>query len=123
MFKNCVAFWTQVAEMAAMAGFSGKVRKPKAAAPKLGKRVSRKVVVAPQPAASELSDEPGDADGDADEDFGGDEADMDEEVVGESYSDPHRVYSAVPVLRQAVGRFGTELFMLASTAGTAWIPS
>ncbi len=74
--------------MAAMAGFSGKVRKPKAAAPKLGKRVSRKVVAAPQPAASELSDEPSDADdaadADADEDFGGDEADMDEEVVGAS---------------------------------------
>ncbi len=70
--------------MAAMAGFSGKVRKPKAAAPKLGKRVSRKVVAAPQPAVSELSDEPSDADADADadEDFGGDEADMDEEVVG-----------------------------------------
>ena len=60
-----------------MAGFSGKVRKPKAAA-KLGKRVSRKVVAQPQLAASEVSDE-SDAD---DEDFGGDEADMDEEVVG-----------------------------------------
>ena len=71
--------------MAAMAGFSGKVRKPKAAAPKLGKRVSRKVVVAPQPAASELSEPPSDdGDGDGDEDFGGDEADMDEEVVGAS---------------------------------------
>lgn len=58
-----------------MAGFSGKVRKPKAAV-KLGKRVSRKVTIA-QPTASELSESD-----DADEDFGGDEADMDEEVVG-----------------------------------------
>ena len=77
---SVVTHCPQVAEMAAMAGFSGKVRKPKAAA-KLGKRVSRKVVA--QPIASELSDSDGDGDGDdADEDFGGDEADMDEEVVG-----------------------------------------
>ena len=89
----------QVAEMAAMAGFSGKVRKSKAAAPKLGKRVSRKVVVAPQPAASELSDPSDDAD-DPDEDFGGDEAEMDEEVVGAS-SHPHSL-DAVPDLWQAV---------------------
>jgi hypothetical protein len=67
-----------------MAGFSGKVRKPKAAA-KLGKRVSKKV--APQPAVSELSD-----DSDA-EDFGGDDGDMDEEVVGACPALPGVEYS------------------------------
>ena len=79
--ESLAAFRVQVAEMAAMAGFSGKVRKPKAAAPKLGKRVSRKVFAVAEPAASELS-EPSDDGDDGDEDFGGDEADMDEEVVG-----------------------------------------